>query len=299
MLVTGASGFVGRQFLRALDYSANDVHAAVRQPQAKLHRGVTWHFKDLRDPLQAIDLVNTLRPHTLVHLAWCTESGSFYSDPANFDWLRSSLAMLEAFIANDGSRLMIAGTCAEYGWHGDACIEGVTPLLPATLYGECKKALFEAATAAAQRGGLNLVWPRLFFLYGPFEHRSRFVPSIIMDLLTQRPAVCEQGALRRDYMLVSDAGEILARLLYSEYQGPVNVGTGVAPKLGDIARALSMLMGQVARLSIVDDPPDSAVDSVVRADVRCLRDTMPNWSPTSLSDGLSRTVAWWRNEANH
>jgi nucleoside-diphosphate-sugar epimerase len=299
ILITGASGFVGRQVLRALGSSEMDLHAAAHEWRHEPDRCATWHYRDLRDPKQAYDLVNSLSPQMLVHLAWCTEPGSFYSDPANSDWLQSSLAMIKAFAANGGKRLLIAGSCAEYGWHTGECIEGVTPLLPTTVYGKCKKALFEAATAATGFGRLSLVWPRLFFLYGPSEHRTRFIPSIITDLLAGRVAVCRQGGLRRDYVMVADAGEALAGLLHSDFEGPVNVGTGQAPSLGDIATELSGLVDSEAKLTILNGAPANAAEQVVLADTCRLSRILPNWSPTALSVGLSKTVAWWRNETNH
>ena len=298
VLITGASGFLGRPVLQALSDQGYELHAVARQPCSELTGTACWHYLDLRDSVQVEALVHKVKPQELIHLAWYTEPGRFFTDPVNVDWLQASITLLQAFVLSGGSRALIAGTCAEYDWRHGSCVEDVTPLLPNTVYGKCKHALFNVAAAVAETSGLSVVWPRLFFLYGPFENPKRFVSSMITDLLAGRAAECRQGRLQRDYMFAPDAGKALAALLQSDFEGAVNVATGESVELGTIATQISNMLG-VPRLLRINDVEPSGRDRIVVADTQRLTRVLPEWTPAELNEGLSETLAWWRNEVNH
>src|SRR5206468_9393880 len=177
VLVTGATGFIGRHTLAPLVAAGHEVHATARTPGAAA-RGVTWPAADLLD---SPDVVRYVNPDALLHLAWYAEHGKFWSSPENLRWLQASVALLRAF---SGRRAVIAGTCAEYDWTTGAWrLAEDAPLAPATLYGACKHALHVATEAYAREAGFSLAWGRIFFLFGPDEHPGRLVPSVLGPLL--------------------------------------------------------------------------------------------------------------------
>jgi nucleoside-diphosphate-sugar epimerase len=68
---------------------------------------------------------------------------------------------------------VIAGSCTEYDWSGTAPLsEARTPLNPATPYGQAKAATFRAVEARAAAADLSYAHARLFFSFGPHEHRN-------------------------------------------------------------------------------------------------------------------------------
>jgi nucleoside-diphosphate-sugar epimerase len=130
VLVTGATGFVGRQALAPLAARGYEVHAVGRREV------------DLLDPDATTRLVEELRPTHLLHFAWYAEPGAFWQSPENERWLAAGVHLLEAFAASGGTRAAVAGTCAEYDWSGSGILsEQSTPLAPRTAYGEAKNAL--------------------------------------------------------------------------------------------------------------------------------------------------------------
>jgi nucleoside-diphosphate-sugar epimerase len=173
VLVTGATGFVGRQALAPLAARGFEVHAVGRRDV------------DLLEPDAPARLVEDLRPTHLLHFAWFAEPGAFWQSAENERWLAAGIRLLEAFAASAGTRAVVAGTCAEYDWSGDGLLsEQSTPLVPRTAYGEAKNAL----RAAAEGMSLSLAWGRIFFLYGPYEDERRLVSSVTWALLAGLPA---------------------------------------------------------------------------------------------------------------
>ena len=191
VLVTGASGFVGRQAVEALAAMEFDVHAVARTPlddSSATWPSATWHRADLLDPAQRRALLDAARPSHLLHLAWETRPGRFWQAPENRTWVEATLELLDAFDDAGGRRAVFAGSCAEYDWspaaHGNGtCREDATPCRPATPYGRAKLAAFERTASEAAQRGISHAWGRLFLLYGPFEAEARLVPSVIHSLL--------------------------------------------------------------------------------------------------------------------
>ena len=226
VLVTGATGFIGRNCLPLLVAENYEVHAVSRREFSGLDQpGVTWHQTNLLRPGRAIELIGQIQPEWLLHLAWYTAPGKFWEARQNIDWARASLELLTAFSDNKGERIVCAGTCAEYAAAGE-CYENRTPLLPTTLYGTCKHAFQTVLHSSSQQTGLSSAWGRIFFLYGPHEDPSRVVPYVVNSLLQGKPALCTQGTQILDILHVQDAASALVSLLRSGIQGPVNIGSG-------------------------------------------------------------------------
>jgi nucleoside-diphosphate-sugar epimerase len=279
VLVTGATGFVGRQALAPLAARGFEVHAPGR------------HELDVLDPAATARFVEELRPTHLLHLAWYAEPGAFWESPENERWLTASIALLEAFASSGGTRAVIAGTCAEYDWSGDGLLsEQRTRLAPRTAYGRAKDALHSAVAEL----DLSLAWGRVFFLYGPYEDERRLVAAVTRALLAGKPARTTHGRQVRDFLHVAEVGAAFAAVLDSDVEGAVNVGSGEGVTVADVVQRLAAIAGRPDLLELgalettVGEPP------LLVADAGRLRDEV-GWKPSrSLDEGLRDTVEWWR-----
>jgi nucleoside-diphosphate-sugar epimerase len=284
VLVTGATGFIGRHAPAALEARGHEVVAVSR---------ATGH--DLLEPGAAERVIAEVRPTHLLHLAWYAEHGRFWTASENLAWVGASLDVLHAFVQAGGQRAVVAGTCAEYAWDVDArCIEGRTPLRPATLYGAAKLGLHEVASGYAAQTGTSLAWGRVFFCFGPHEPPDRLVPSVARALLEGREAAVTHGTQVRDFLAVEELGEAFAALLDSEVEGPVNLASGDAVVLRDLVAAVAQAAGRPELVRFGAIAPRPAEPAELVADVARLRDEV-GWRPsTSLAAGVERAVAWWR-----
>lgn len=298
VLVTGATGFVGRQVLAPLEARGFEVHgAALDGPLHEAPRAV-WHRLDLLTPGASARLCAEVRPTHLLHLAWYTAHGKFWTAPENFRWVAASLELLEAFANQGGERVVSAGTCAEYEWRGTGPLrEGVTPLVPATPYGACKASLSELQAAFAGVAGLSAAWGRVFFPYGPNEHPDRFVAHVVRRLLRGEPAECTSGAQVRDLVHVADAASAFAALLDSAVEGPVNIASGASVTLRDAAVEIARQIGRpdLLRLGTLPDRPGDPPEVAAAVD-RLLGEVA--WRPVhTLESGIAETIAWWRGRS--
>jgi nucleoside-diphosphate-sugar epimerase len=287
VLVTGASGFIGRQSLAPLAARGYDVHAVCRQGQPA--EPATWHRVDLMDRGRVLQLLEEVRPSHLLHFAWDVTHGQYWSSPENLRWVEASLSLLGGFAERSGRRAVLAGTCAEYDWRFGFCSERVTPLAPATLYGSCKHALHSIAASFAAQAHLSLAWGRIFYLYGPHEQPGRLVPSVARSILAGKPVRCSHGNQARDFLHVRDVAEGFTALLDSAVEGPVNIASGRPVTIREVVGTLvSLFPGNPdVRLEFgaVPTPPDDP--PLLVADVRRLSDEV-GWTPRfDLRGGLA------------
>jgi len=287
ILVTGATGFIGRPVVERLLASGAEVHAVGRSVPPVQSEGTLWHRGDFLDVAQMTRLFAQVRPSHWMHLAWITESPAYWTAQANFDWLRASLPSLEAFAAHGGQRVVGAGTCAEYDWSGGWCHEASTPCRPATLYGAAKHALGLMQQAWCRQSGLSQAWGRVFHLYGPGEGTGRFVPSVIRALLAGEPARCTRGLQQRDLLHVDDVAAGLVALLASDHEGAANIASAAPVALAEVAQLIGEITGRGELLQLgalpdrPNDPPLLAGGNGVL--------TRLGWQPTlTLRDGLAR-----------
>lgn len=289
VLVTGASGFMGRHCLPALAARGYEVHAVGRRTGSD--PGVTWHRGDLLAPEGPEAVLAAVRPTHLLHLAWYAEHGRFWQAPENLAWVRASLSLLEAFHRHGGQRVVTAGSCAEYDWRHGYLSEALTPCRPASLYGAAKHALSTLQAAYAEQVGLSAAWGRVFFLFGPHEPHARFVPAVIQGLMAGRPTRLSHGRQVRDFMYVGDVADALVALLDSPVTGAVNLGSGVPVTLRALGERVAARLGGAEWLEWGAIASTEA-PLVVANPERLAREV--GWTPPyGLEAGLDATLAWW------
>jgi nucleoside-diphosphate-sugar epimerase len=295
ILVTGASGFIGRHCVPLLASKGYEVHAlSRRRPPETALPNVSWHELDLLRPGSAAELIGQVRPDFVLHLAWHAVPGEFWEARENLDWVRASLELLCAFADSGGRRIVAAGSCAEYGCSTGECVENASPLLPTTLYGTCKHALERILHSSSPQTDLSSAWGRVFFLYGPQEHPSRLVAYVVRSLLRGEPALCSEGRQILDFMHVEDAAAAFVALLESEVQGPVNIGSGRPIAVRDVLQEIGQQLGRLELIRFGARAGSSEPDRFWANTQRLAKEV--GWVPHyDLTSGIGQTIEWWRS----
>lgn len=288
VLLTGASGFIGRYVLDQLLISGHEVIAVTHRSDTEGRTdAVQWLRADLLDPSQLTLLMQDTRPQGLVHLAWYAKHGHFWDAAENFDWCRATARLLEAFHTAGGKKIVVAGTCAEYDVSQGVLIEDKTPTNPMTIYGKCKNVTRQYLEEYCKLHSFDYVWARLFFPYGPGEPPTKLIPSVLNALALASPVICTHPQQLRDYIHAKDAAIALVHLLnQKQICGVFNIGSGQPSKLADIVKICTEAFAQPSKVLFGETTVSAENPPVIVADNTKLRAT--GWQPfITLPKGIS------------
>jgi len=259
-LLTGATGFVGRQILGALAARAAAVRPVVRPgsqeklvcPQAiesvvvtpdLFAEGANWASHICED----ID--------TVVHAAWFAEPGVYLHAAENDRCLAGTLELARGAAKAGIRRFVGIGTCLEYGL-GNHPLSVQAPLRPTTAYARAKAAAFTALSHMLPEHGVEFAWCRLFYLHGEGSDERRLIAYLRARLAAGEPAILSSGRQVRDYLDVREAGEMVAEIATGHTQGAVNICSGVPTTVQELAERIADEYGRRDLLHFGARPDD-------------------------------------------
>lgn len=304
ILITGASGFLGRHVTEALNRLGQDVELIALSRQRNLDlAGVTATLRaDVSNAEEVALSLKGTRVDACVHVAGAMPPAS--SSTLHQGNVAGTANLIEALEANrQPCRFVLLSSCAVYGHAGSAGdVDEATPLAPLTAYGESCVAREMVARLLAPGRGLELVTVRLFNLVGPGQPDTMMVPAVARQIAriekSLQPPTLSVGRLDtlRDYVDVRDAATAVASItLAARPAAPIlNLGSGV---VSSGAEVLDVLVG----LSEVPLAIDARQDARRSTDIPRIRNrselarTRLPWTPRyTLRDSLTETLADWR-----
>jgi dTDP-6-deoxy-L-talose 4-dehydrogenase (NAD+) len=263
VLLTGATGFVGRQILRALAERGALVRPVVREgKQGRLEGSAAIERVVSTPDLFAEDVAWWANAcagvGTVIHAAWYAEPGKYLRSAINLDCLGGTLCLAKGAAKAGVKRLVGIGSCFEYDLR-ESLLSVETPLRPLTPYGGAKAAAFMALSQGLPPQGVELAWCRLFYLYGEGEDSRRLVPYLRAQLAAGRSAELTTGNQVRDYLDVREAGRMVADVALGVGEGPINICSGQPVSVRELAERIADEYGRRDLLRFgarPDDPRD-------------------------------------------
>lgn len=266
VIVTGASGFLGRAVMKALADRGIDVLGVSRTQSAGIQRVAGYE--------------KTPQGRVLVHLA---------EDPVRSQvnargeaYLKQSVSTISDLLGKGYEQVIYASSSIVYGDRNQTPNSVGTPALSSDVY--CRNKL-ACESMVLGYGGIVV---RLANLIGPGMSSANVVSEVLQQLSTPGPVRIRNGDPVRDFLWVEDAGEAIARLIDKPSAGVYNLGSGRGISILELARLLLDAAGQPDR-EIEHTGPGGPI-SVNVLDISETTARL-DWTPrTSIRDGLARLV---------
>lgn len=315
VLVTGISGFVGSTlagYLLSDSFNQSlELHGTIHRAESRIqeisHR-LHLHKGDLRNSSWVDQLVGSVKPHFVFHLAaWSDVRASWDQPWAAYELnISCQLNLLEAMRRHTpDARVLVVASSEVYGLiePEDLPVDEETPLRPNSPYGISKVAQDLMAQQYWFNYGLPTVRVRSFNHIGPGQSDS-FVASAFARQIAEIEGGLQEPVLRvgnleaeRDYTDVRDMVRAYwLALQYGESGGVYNVGTGSSFAVQELLDVLLELSS--VQISVEQDPQRLRPSDVAR--VVCKPDrffSKTNWTPAlSLRESLTDVLRYWREE---
>jgi GDP-L-fucose synthase len=302
-MVTGGAGFVGRRVCSRLrDRGAAEVFVPRRRDF------------DLTDPAAVSGVYDVALPEVVIHLA--AEVGGIGANRANpgryfFANMAMGLHLVEEARRRSVEKFVQIGTVCSYPKHTpipfrEENLWGGYPEETNAPYGIAKRALLEMLQAYRRQYGLVGIYLMPVNLYGPEDdfdlENSHVIPALIRKFHEARQAGAASvtcwgtGSASREFLFVDDCAEAIV-LAAGRYDGsePVNIGSGDEITIRELTEKIAHLTGFEGAIewdtSKPDGQPRRKLDTSRARELFGFEGTVP------LDEGLSRTIAWYREAA--
>lgn len=292
VLITGGTGFIGKNVVNELLKRGYEVHSLVYPPFAEEEKGLFQYEMNLMDTNTVSEFLQKNSFENLIHLAWYV-GPKCHVHNCNIDWVVATLNLIKYFKESGGKKFVGAGTISEYEYKYGYFLEDETPTNPGTLYGNGKNVVYNLAKVYCKFNNIDFKWPRIFNVYGPNEKLQRLMPSVINSCLKGEDVKVSDCLKFQDYLHVEDTARGIVDVFESDIQGAVNICSGKPVQLKYIVNKIAELTefkGNILWGAI----PAAFGDEVVVGNNEKLKSI--GWEPKySLDEGLKSTIEWWKN----
>jgi nucleoside-diphosphate-sugar epimerase len=229
ILLSGGSGFIGRNLLNYLEKNNKDNKILVigRNLETISNKLVSYVKLDLNEVENNFNKLKKFNPDIFLHLAW--EDIPNYSEEVSKKNYANTFKIMNLII-NETScfKIISTGSCWEYndGNFIGKCKEDfiTTPLKPFSKY---KNKIFSEISKIAEKKNIIFNWLRLFYVYGPQQKKNSIIPMLIDTIRYDKKIDIHFPSNQNDFIYIDDVVKVIANFLYkNNSSGIYNVGTG-------------------------------------------------------------------------
>jgi dTDP-6-deoxy-L-talose 4-dehydrogenase (NAD+) len=253
VLVTGATGFVGRHVVQALLARGCEVRAVARNAETAADlswiNAVEFIAADIHAPTLNIQAL-TDGVDALVHLAWPGLPN--YQALFHFEHnLMADYRFIKSAVEAGVSQVLVTGTCFEYGLQSGPLSEQ-TAAQPSNPYGLAKNTLRVFLQNLQQAQPFTLQWARLFYLHGEGQNPNSLLAALDRAIDAGDDSFnMSAGEQLRDYLAIETAAGYLAAILQQrEFDGVINCASGQPISVRALVEQRLQARGSSIRLNL-------------------------------------------------
>lgn len=299
-LVTGGAGFIGANLVRKLLEQKHVVHILIEKNTDlwRLHdveNNITIHKIDLREHDKINQLINTVKPESIFHLASYGGMPNQNDQKLIFDVnFHGTVNLVNACKKAGFDCFINTGSSSEYGIKNSPMSEE-NVLEPITDYAVAKAAASQFCFKEAAFNKLPIYTVRPFAVYGDYEAPTRLLPTVIIHSLIGLPIELSRPNYVRDFIHISDMVDILLRISLQKPEGfyIFNAGTGTQSTIKDVVDTTQKLINQpiLANWGIKESRPWEPANWLANTDLAQL--AMAWKANYTLEQGLKKTIDWF------
>ena len=281
VLVTGASGFIGKHLTKALRAASYEVIA---------HSSPDGDIESCRLDFQDVGHVFHLAARTFVPESW--------QDPLNYYRvnLLGTVNVLEFCRRNRASLTFISSYV--YGRPARLPVSEDEPLRAFNPYSHTKILAEETSRYYQEHFGVPVTIIRPFNIYGPGQDCRFLIPKILVQAIdSERESIVVSDLTpRRDFIFISDLVELLVQTIFRRGIGIFNAGSGISWSVQEVIEIVNELLPIPKQVRAEGLTRPEEIAEVV-ADISRAREQFV-WNPrTKLRDGLRETLEWMKRRS--
>ena len=290
ILITGATGFVGSHLLVDLIDLNFEVLAISRSKGLDLGKNLTWVSSNISSLESLKHKIEGFQPEFVIHLAW--QDLPDYSFKASQQNLYNSISLLSYVAGLDCcKKIIVSGSCWEYGKESGICKEQ-DESISLNYFTWAKNSLRDLLEIICKERGVDLVWFRIFYTYGPLQRETSLIPSILLSLKDKSLPEIKTPFNSNDFIFIEDVVKgFLSATENKVPSGIYNLGSGGRSSIVDICRIAEKIVLNTDVLT-KSMAANSEKDDHIKDFWACVKKSEEYlaWVPqVSIEEGVERT----------
>ena len=237
-LITGATGYLGRNFLDSVKLDENKYFFLVRSKKKiltkNIYKNIKFVFCDLQNFKKLKNILNGLQIDVLINFAWIGATNK-YKDSK----IQKNNFLILKNLAKLGIHLKIKkfigfGSQAEYGIINKKINERMI-CKPLTKYGKTKLKSYKILKNYFKKKNIKFIWIRLFSSFGPHDDENFLIPYLIKNFLKNENIYLTKCEQKWDFIYSKDVIKATKFLAHSKKaNGKYNLGSGSVQNLKSV-----------------------------------------------------------------
>lgn len=294
VLITGITGFLGSHIAKTLVQNGFQV-IGLKRPISD-----TWRCKDFFNQIEWIDvdqqgnwkeLIIQKEPKFIIHCAWigveAKDRNNWTDQIKNIFFLNDLIEIVNAIKL---SKFVFIGSQSEYGEISGKITEQEIPHA-LNAYSGIKLACLEIMKAFCESNQVNLIWLRLFSVFGEKENQNWLIPQVINKMLYEKEmdfTACDQ---KYAYLYVDDFAKVIMRILsYKISSGIYNISSNEVRPLKRLIEQIRDLVNPDFKLNFGALPYRKNQSMHLEGDISKLTEQLGELEFTDFNIALQRTV---------
>ena len=203
ILVTGGSGFVGKNLLEVLPNSSRVIAISRKKRNSHNKKNIKFLKSSLKLNNSTFEKIKKFRPKVVVHMAW----GSIpdYSKKNSIKNLKEQIFFFKKILSiNSIKKILVTGSCSEKKGKYQ---------LTSRYFVNAKKSLNTFLKKECKEINVKLIWLRLFFLFGRYQKRRSLISYLISNIKKNKKILIKKPNAIVDYINIKSACKIIKILL--------------------------------------------------------------------------------------
>lgn len=300
ILITGGNGFLGSNLTKKLLSEGHSLYVFSKETNNidNILDQIQFGYGHAKEIINFKDEIASFSPDLILYCGW--SGGNNYADinsPKQFyDNVEPGIAFIEMLKDLPKKPKFIGfGTILEYGNHTFPVDESFKEN-PIDLYGLSKYTFKNYSEMLCDFYGLEWVWLRLGYNYGPCDVKTRLIPSLINKCLKNEDIILDECKRTIDYLYVDDFVDLVYKLIITNSTGVYNVSSGTQYLLKDVINSIHKLSNSSSKITFDPKLNRKFASQYVCINNSKIIEATKTTPKTDLKTGLLKTINYYKNE---
>ncbi|MFH1380021.1 MAG: NAD(P)-dependent oxidoreductase [bacterium] len=292
ILLTGATGFVGRHIFNKVNTGEHKIMVIVQEldcsfnssPKPIIVNGDLHGIKKIKP------FIKEFSPDVCIHCAW--QGIPDYSSPVSKSNLENSIRLFD-FVVKEAQckKIIVTGSCFEYGDVQGLCAESQQTNVT-SFFSWAKSSLYHYASLLCHQEKASLIWFRIFYVYGPHQREGSLIPMLVDCFKNNKLLAVKNLFNANDFVYIEDIAEAFKKAVVKNIaSGIYNLGSGKSTPVFMICRIIEkkLLKGTAQTAKLVAQSTKTGTNDFY-ADTAKTKRELAWTASTSLEAGIEKYI---------